>query len=293
MNAPMLVSKQVRPLGRVHYPLGAGGQLADLVSEIDEYFQHGITVSPGDVVFDVGANIGAFALHASRRAGGLLEIFCFEPIPPVYDALEHNLSSNPLSGHVKKHLHKVGLTSFDGPKRAVFHYFKRLPCDTTQHLEEKVEEFDAYFREKGRRFDERASQVMGIGPAVGSLLNGIVGSFATNPVTRVLFDLALGLTKLDCPLTTIQAIVEANDVQKIDLLKVDVEGAELEVLLGIGPTTWPKIRQVVMEGHDKDGRLDRIKGMLREAGFGFIQSEVPPLAVERGLNNFILHARRT
>jgi hypothetical protein len=33
--------------------------------------------------------------------------------------------------------------------------------------------------------------------------------------------------------------------------------------------------------------------MLREAGFGFIQSEVPPLAVERGLNNFILHARRT
>lgn len=292
MNPPLLVSKQVRPLGRVHYPLGAGSQLADLVGEIDEYFQHGISVSPGDVVFDVGANIGAFALHASRRAEGLLEIFCFEPIPPVYHALSRNLSTSPLSGRVKKHLHQVGLTSFAGPKRATFHYFKRLPCDTTQHLEEKVEEFNAYFEQKGRKFHEHANRIIGIGPTVGTVVDRVVSRIATNPVTRALFDRALGMTKLECSLTTIQAVVEENRVEKIDLLKVDVEGAELEVLQGIGPTTWPKIRQVVMEGHDRHGRLERIKGLLREAGFGFIQSEVPPLAIERGLNNFILHARR-
>lgn len=289
----MLFSKQVPSLGRVYYPLGAGGQFGDLIAEIDEYFQHGISLAPGDVVFDVGANIGAFALHASKRAGGGLNLYCFEPIPPVYAALERNLSENPLLNGAVKHLHQVGLTSLDGPKRATFHYFKRLPCDTTLHIEEKREEFAAFFQAKGQQFDERMRAVPGIGDALGPLTKRSVTGFVKNPATRFLFDRSLGLTQLQCPLTSIEAIVHAQEVDRIDLLKVDVEGAELDVLLGIGPSTWPKIRQVVMEGHDKDGRLSRIKGMLDQAGFSFIHSEVPPLAIERGLNNFILHARRS
>jgi FkbM family methyltransferase len=290
----MLLSKLVPTLGRVHYPLGGGGQFADLITEIDEYFQHGITLVPGDVVFDVGANIGAFALHASRRAGGGLELFCFEPIPPVYAALERNLADNPVLGAAKKHLYQAGLTSMGGPSRATFHYFKRLPCDTTLHIDEKREEFAAFFQAKGQKLDEQMRRVPGgVGRVVGGLTKRSVSGIATSPLTRAALDRALGLTKLDCPLTSIDAIVAADRVDRIDLLKVDVEGAELDVLLGIGPTTWPKIKQVVMEGHDKGGRLDRIKGLLIAAGFSFIRSEVPPLAIERGLNNFILHARRS
>jgi hypothetical protein len=36
-------------------------------------------------------------------------------------------------------------------------------------------------------------------------------------------------------------------VQQIDLLKVDVEGAELDVLQGIGASQWAAIKQVVAE----------------------------------------------
>jgi FkbM family methyltransferase len=290
----MLLSKQVPTLGRLNYPLGAGPQFADLITEIDEYFQHGITLAPGDVVFDVGANIGAFALHASQRAGGGLELFCFEPIPPVYEALERNLAENPLLGAAKKHLYRVGVTSLDGPRRGTFHYFKRMPCDTTLHIDEKRDEFTAYFAAKGRLFDEQLQRVPGgLGRAIGGLTRRSVANFSTNPLTRALFDRLVGLTELDCPLASIESIVIDEGVHKIDLLKVDVEGAELDVLLGIGPDTWPKIRQVVMEIHDKDGRLARIKELLARAGFSFIHSDVPPLAVARGLNNFILYARRT
>lgn len=289
----MLLSKQVPSLGRLNYPLGAGPQFADLITEIDEYFQHGIALSPGDVVFDVGANIGAFALHACRRAGGGLELFCFEPIPPVYEALERNLSENPLLAAAKKHLYRVGVTSLDGPLRGTFHYFKWMPCDTTQHIEEKRDEFAAYFGAKGRLFDEQLRRVpLGIGDAIGGLTRRSVTTLTTNPLAIALFDRVIGLTKLDCPLASIESVVVAEQVEKIDLLKVDVEGAELDVLLGIGPSTWPKIRQVVMEIHDKDGRLARIKDILNRAGFSFIHSEVPPLAIERGLNNFIVYARR-
>lgn len=289
----MLLSKQVPTLGRVHYPLGAGPQFGDLIDEIDEYFQHGVTLAPGDVVFDAGANIGAFALHAAKRAGGAIRLHCFEPIPPVYEALERNVSSNPLLDAKTAHLYQAGLTSLDGPQRATFHYFKRLPCDTTLHIEEKQEEFNAFFQAKGTQFDELITRVPGgLARAAGKLTNRVVSDIVKNPVSKFLFDRTLGLTTVDCPLTTIESVVQKADIGVIDLLKVDVEGAELEVLLGIGPSTWPKIRQVVMEGHDKDGRLERIKGILAQAGFNFVRSEVPPLAIERGLNNFILHALR-
>ncbi len=33
----------------------------------------------------------------------------------------------------------------------------------------------------------------------------------------------------------------------MDLLKVDVEGAELDVLRGVDPQDWARIRQVVVE----------------------------------------------
>ncbi len=49
-------------------------------------------------------------------------------------------------------------------------------------------------------------------------------------------------------------------------MKIDVEGAELDVLLGVEPQDWPKIRQVSVETHDIDGRLDQVCGILEQMG---------------------------
>ncbi len=287
----MLLSKTVSGFGRIYHPLGAGAQFSDLISEIDEYFQHGISLRPGDVVFDVGANIGAFALHAARRAGGGLEMYCFEPIPPVFAALQKNFAESDLLRDSKPHLFPVGLTRSDAPREAVFHYFKRLPCDTTQHIDEKRGEFDAFFQSKGQAVRRKLSKVLP--DAVAALAAAPVATVGKNPISRAVFDQIIGETKLHCPLTTIDEVVRDHSVERIDLLKVDVEGAELDVLLGMNDSSWRLVRQVVMEGHDKDGRLETIKALLTQHGFDFIRSEVPPLAVERALNNFILHARRT
>ena len=58
--------------------------------QVQEYFRHGITVQSGDIVFDVGANIGLFALEACRRAEGRTTVYAFEPIPIIYQALREN-----------------------------------------------------------------------------------------------------------------------------------------------------------------------------------------------------------
>jgi hypothetical protein len=56
--------------------------------------------------------------------------------------------------------------------------------------------------------------------------------------------------------------------QTIDLLKVDVEGAELTVLLGIDDATWCCINQMVVEVHDgEDGRVDKIIELCKTKGF--------------------------
>ncbi|HSC87912.1 MAG TPA: FkbM family methyltransferase, partial [Polyangiaceae bacterium] len=245
----MLLSKIVPSLGRVYHPLGAGGQFDDLVDEIDEYFRHGIQLSRGDIVFDVGANIGAFALHAAKRAGGGLRFYCFEPIPQVYEALERNFHTNPLLADSASHLYPVGLTALGAPDHAEFHYFKRLPCDTTQHIGEKRGEFEAFFDAKAKSVSGlmRRGLPGGLGHTLSGLVERAVSSVPRGTVTRRAFEALIGTTRLRCPLKTVDEVAQRERVERIDLLKVDVEGAELEVLQGIGPETWPRVRQVVLE----------------------------------------------
>ena len=44
--------------------------------------------------------------------------------------------------------------------------------------------------------------------------------------------------------------VRFSQIPRIDLLKIDVEGAELSVLRGVRREHWPRVRAVVAEVHD-------------------------------------------
>jgi hypothetical protein len=48
-----------------------------------------------------------------------------------------------------------------------------------------------------------------------------------------------------------------------------VEGDELNVLLGLEPY-WPIVKQIVMEVHDVDNRLENVKNILTSNGFSCI-----------------------
>jgi FkbM family methyltransferase len=61
-------------------------------------------------------------------------------------------------------------------------------------------------------------------------------------------------------------------VSEVDLLKVDIEGAELDVLDSIDDETLCRIRQITVEFHDfiypdTAGRVDSIRQHLRATGF--------------------------
>src|SRR5690606_1964211 len=76
-------------------PKGARLDVAKVGREVAEYFATGIELKKGDVVFDVGANVGLFALHAANHTDGDVSLYCFEPIPDIYGALSANFERHP------------------------------------------------------------------------------------------------------------------------------------------------------------------------------------------------------
>ena len=68
-------------------------RLAEVV-EGRPYLQHGIEVRPGDVVLDIGANIGVAAAFFAVECGAGL-VHSFEPIAPIFAYLEQNLRHFP------------------------------------------------------------------------------------------------------------------------------------------------------------------------------------------------------
>ena len=57
----------------------------------------GLLVSEGDSVVDVGASIGAYTKFFSEKVGPRGCVYSFEPNPPTFDFLKHNVASLKLS----------------------------------------------------------------------------------------------------------------------------------------------------------------------------------------------------
>lgn len=82
-----------------------------------------------------------------------------------------------------------------------------------------------------------------------------------------------------------------SDDRAIDLLKVDVEGAELDVLRGIDPLHWTLINQVVIEVQDLAGRLEDTCDLLIEHGLKPTVGLAPLIPPE--ILTYVVHAYRT
>jgi FkbM family methyltransferase len=79
---------------------------------INDYIDHGIyfglhdqddfnrndllsLISPGNIVLDIGANIGDTSLHMAQKLNGTGHIYAFEPSPHVFKRLQTNVALNP------------------------------------------------------------------------------------------------------------------------------------------------------------------------------------------------------
>ena len=88
-----------------------------------------------------------------------------------------------------------------------------------------------------------------------------------------------------CELRTLSSIIDEEQIDRIDLLKVDVEKSEIQVLRGIRDEHWARVQQVVIEVHDTEGPvIKEVSETLQKHGFD-ISIEEEDLLKESGLYN--------
>lgn len=209
-------------------PLGVG----TVWEEIESYFGEGEGVRAGETVFDVGANIGLFSLAAFRQSGGKAHIWSFEPIPATCAIASANARRfDPEEHHW--HCVRAGLGARD--EIAVLNYFPHLSVLSGRFRggEQAMREMEAFFSQErvGAPFEFSNYFPVWMRLATGRT----VGAFLlrTRPVAAQIWTLSSALRKLK--------------VERVDWLKVDVEGGELDVLRGVEAADWARIGRVVCE----------------------------------------------
>ena len=239
---------------------GTGVEINLIFREIFEdrcYERLGITICDGDVVLDIGANIGLFALSLMERFYGL-KIVCVEPAPLTRACLERNVAESP-----RRDRHQITILSDAiGAENAeaMITYFPRLPGNSTLCLAEKRKEWNRLIEDVGPAQLQRIHKELGLLPRW--IVRLILKPMLKNAVTQ------------RCKVRTVTNIVAELDLSRIDLLKIDVEGAEMDALHGITESDWRRIRQLAMEVSPRHkGSLDEVVERLRARGFAKVTAE--------------------
>jgi len=222
---------------------------------VEGYLQNGISIEHNAIVFDVGANVGVFGLRAVQKAKNV-NVYCFEPIPDIFSVLKKNSEEY---GNGRIHVFQLGVS--DVTTDATFTYFPNTPALSTLHPEEWEKDPKAFSRAvKGTM--KNPPDGMRWMKLIPPIFSGIIAHF-----------LVRGKKKVDCKLVPLSSIIAKEDIDRIDLLKIDCEGAEWSVLNGIKEEDWPKIKSLVIEVHDIDHRLEKVKQLLTEKGFSRLHCE--------------------
>ena len=206
---------------------------------LQAYLRHGITIDDGDVIVDAGANIGLFTVFVNRAARNLTT-FAFEPNPAAFACLDANARAYGASvtcfpfglSHEDK---SADMTSFAGLSLLSGFY-----ADAA--TERKVVTTYVLNQADSGETDRIASDV-------GDLI-----------------DERLRSATVTAQLRTLSGVIAQQGIERIDLLKINVEKSELDVLRGLSEADWRKIRQLVIEV-DTEFNLPPIVDLLTDHGF--------------------------
>lgn len=203
------------------------------------YFRHGVRLPRTGSVIDVGANIGLFSLFVRQQCPDV-PIYAFEPAPRPLACLEHNAAA------YGRGIHVFGCGLADRAKIDRFTYYPHYSTQSgLSSLADAAEDAEM----------------------VKTVLDNIQGLPREH---REIDDESLRLSfeaeELTCRFERLSDVLRRQEVERVGLLKIDVQRAELEVLQGIDEEDWFRIDQVVVEVHGR-AETEEVASRLRGQGF--------------------------
>ena len=209
-------------------------------------------IAPGGCIVDVGANIGLFGLWASRHLEPA-RMLNFEPIPETFASLEANAAHHFPAAERSN----AGLARESGT--ATFRYYPRAAGWASMGTREDL------LRESLFAYLQRGS--LGLPLAAFQLLGKVAPRVQRAIHDRVCNRIFAGGQDLQCPVFSLSDVIDGHHIDRIDLLKLDVEGAELEILQGVNSEHWPRIGAITAEVEDVSDRLEAVASLLLGRGF--------------------------
>tara|TARA_B100001123_G_C15288764_1_gene1016648 strand:+ start:1018 stop:1803 length:786 start_codon:yes stop_codon:yes gene_type:complete len=182
-----------------------------------DYERAGCFIKEGDIVVDVGANIGCFSRYALTKNPS--RVISYEPFSKNFECLKYNTKDTICE------IHQNAVSNNSEP-------ITLLGSDT---------------------------------------FSG--GSNIMNHDQNGLYNIS---ETVDC--VTLDSLFENDVIDKIDFLKIDVEGAEIQVIKGLNSDNLFKVKKIAMEVHknmfDKSDLRDMV-GKIGNAGFNLFTFDLP------------------
>lgn len=189
-----------------------------------------LPIGKNDIVVDIGANCGVFTLFAASITRN--SVYAFEPSSRNLEVLRRNIAVNGLH-HVTAYgcavSDKVGLA-----KLFLHPSIGGLNLLSDHIIPDKIEQYKARTE-----------------------LNYLISDHdKTGTYTEV-------------PTTTLQEIMDSNNLERIDFLKLDCEGAESSILQSTSDKYLKRVRKIALEFHDHLSELNHndIQSILKRSGF--------------------------
>lgn len=244
--------------------------LYDEIFAKHSYVRHGIRLPDDACVFDVGANIGMFSMYIARRCRHP-RIHAFEPLAPIADCLAANLARHVPQAQVFRH----GLSS--RADTVEFTYYPGYSMMSSQ-----------------REYADAQAEVDVIKTFLRNEQSAGSGSAALLERADELLAERFREERHACELRRLADVIAELGVERIDLLKIDVQRAERDVLDGLAESDWARIEQIVMEVHDAagtatEGRAGDLMDLLERRGY---EVRVEQDELLRGTDRYNLYAWR-
>ena len=188
-----------------------------------------VVAEGAEVILDVGANCGWYAIHLQARMAPNGIIYAFEPVPKTHEELKANIKLNNLQDKIKEQ--NIALSDQSGTAVMYLPSFSGSPAASLRNLHEEEENIE-----------------------------------------------------VECKLEQLDEFCHTRGMARIDLIKCDVEGAELLVLRG-GKESIKKYRPVLFIeilrkwSHEFGYHPNDILNFLHELGYccwGIAGTELVP-----------------